>query len=450
MKSFGAWTALALIILSVIAISSQAQDWPTRPIRIVVGFGPGGGTDIAARIVAEPLSKALGQPVVVENRVGAGGNTAAEQVAKGPKDGYTALMMSNAHAVAPAMNKSLRYESIADFAMVSLLGTAGLVLVTAPDFPAKDLKGVIAHVKANPGKLNFGSPGVGTTQHFSAEFMKQLAGLDILHVPYKSTPATITALIAGEVQLVIELIQTVQGQFQAGTLRAIAVTSPQRFPTVPDIPTFAESGLPGYDVTSWYGLAFPAGTPAAIVEKTNKAMRDLLATDTVRAQILKVGALVRSSTPDELRDHIASEIARWNERLETLGVPVVVNGSDHFPSFYSRESGLPAPRRLDGPAALARLLYATWQQLGLSTGISIANPIPEAEEIPAAEISTFIEEALGELAAQGISGQEVTPFLLKRIVERTGGRSLVANLALVRNNAATAALIAVEYAKLLQ
>ncbi len=138
------------------------------------------------------------------------------------------------------------------------------------------------------------------------------------------------------------------------------------------------------------------------------------------------------------------------ERLETLGVPVVVNGSDHFPSFYSRESGLPAPRRLDGPAALARLLYATWQQLGLSTGISIANPIPEADEIPAAEISTFIEEALGELAAQGISGQEVTPFLLKRIVERTGGRSLVANLALVRNNAATAALIAVEYAKLLQ
>src|SRR5688572_28686610 len=155
-RLFAIRTAIAFVAL-LPAAASVGQDWPSRTIRIVVGFGAGGGTDIAARIVAEPLSKALGQPVVVENRVGAGGNTAAEQVAKGPKDGYTALMMSNAHAVAPAMNKSLRYESIADFAMVSLVGTAGLMLVTAPDFPAKDLKGVIAHVRANPGKLNFGS-----------------------------------------------------------------------------------------------------------------------------------------------------------------------------------------------------------------------------------------------------------------------------------------------------
>jgi len=303
--------ALALVALSIVVSSSHAQDWPTRPIRIVVGFGAGGGTDIAARIIAEPLSKALGQPVVVENRVGAGGNTAAEQVARSAKDGYTALMMSNAHVIAPAMNKSLRYDSVNDFQMVSMVGTAGLMLVTAPDFPAKDAKGLIAHARKNPGKLNFGSPGVGTTQHFASEFLKQMAGLDILHVPYKSTPATLTGLIAGETQMVIELIQTVQGQVQAGKLRAIGVTSPQRFPTVPDIPTLAETGLPGFDVTSWYGLAFPAGTPAPIVDKTNKAMRELLATDVVRAQIVKVGALPRSSTPEELRKHIASEIDRW-------------------------------------------------------------------------------------------------------------------------------------------
>ena len=303
--------ALALVALSIVVSSSHAQDWPTRPIRIVVGFGAGGGTDIAARIIAEPLSKALGQPVVVENRVGAGGNTAAEQVARSAKDGYTALMMSNAHVIAPAMNKSLRYDSVNDFQMVSMVGTAGLMLVTAPDFPAKDAKGLIAHARKNPGKLNFGSPGVGTTQHFSSEFLKQMAGLDILHVPYKSTPATLTGLIAGETQMVIELIQTVQGQVQAGKLRAIGVTSPQRFPTVPDIPTLAETGLPGFDVTSWYGLAFPAGTPAPIVDKTNKAMRELLATDVVRAQIVKVGALPRSSTPEELHKHIASEIDRW-------------------------------------------------------------------------------------------------------------------------------------------
>jgi tripartite-type tricarboxylate transporter receptor subunit TctC len=308
---FSVAAAFAVAALSVVSIPSHAQEWPNRPIRIIVGFGAGGGTDIAARIIAEHLSKSLGQPVVVENRVGGGGNTAAEAVARGPKDGYTALMMSNAHVIAPAMYKSLRYDSVKDFEMVSMVGTAGLMLVTAPDFPAKDVKGLVAHAKKNPGKLNFGSPGVGTTQHFAVEFLKQMAGLDIQHVPYKSTPATLTGLIGGETQMVIELIQTVQGQVQAGKMRAIGVTSPQRFPTVPDIPTLAETGLPGYDVTSWYGLAFAAGTPAAIVDKTNKAMREFLATDAVRAQITKVGALPKSSTPQELRAHIVSEIDRW-------------------------------------------------------------------------------------------------------------------------------------------
>jgi tripartite-type tricarboxylate transporter receptor subunit TctC len=201
-----------------------------------------------------------------------------------------------------------------------MVGTAGLVLVTTPSFPAKDLKEVITQAKANPGKLNFGSPGVGTTQHFAAEFMKQLAGLDIQHVPYRSTPAALTGLISNEVQLVIELIQPVQGQLQGGALKAIAVTSPERFPSVPEIPTFAESGLPGYDVTSWYGLSFPAGTPAPIVTKTNKAIGDALASENVRAQILKVGALVRSSTPDELKAHIADEITKWKNVRDKAGI----------------------------------------------------------------------------------------------------------------------------------
>jgi tripartite-type tricarboxylate transporter receptor subunit TctC len=322
MTSF-ARIALALVGLSISVLQPMplhAQDWPQKPIRIVVGFGAGGGTDIAARIIAQPLSEALGQPVVVENRVGAGGTTAAEAVAQSPKDGYTALMMSNAHAISAAMVSTLRYDPVDDFAMVSMVGTAGLVLVTAPDFAGKDLKGVIAQVKANPSKLNFGSPGVGTTQHFAAEYLKQLAGLDMLHVPYRTTPAAVTGLMGNEVQLVFELIQTVQGQVQAGALRAIAVTSPERFPTVPEIPTFAESGLPGFDVTSWYGLAFPAGTPPAILAKTNKAMRDLLASETVRAQILKVGALVRSSTPDELKSHIAVEITKWKGVRDKAGI----------------------------------------------------------------------------------------------------------------------------------
>jgi len=320
--AFAIRAALAAVVISIVGLplSLFAQDWPRQPIRIVVGFGAGGGTDIAARIVAQPLSELLGQPVVVENRVGGGGTTAAEAVARAPKDGYTALMMSNAHAVSAAVYKTLRYDPIADFQMVSMVGTAGLVLVTTPSFPAKDLKEVIAQAKSNPGKLNFGSPGVGTTQHFAAEYMKQLAGLDIQHVPYRSTPAALTGLIVGEVQLVVELVQTVQAQIQAGTLRAIAVTSPQRFPAVPDIPTFAESGLPGYDVTSWYGLSFPAGTPSGIVERTNTAMRSLLATEAVRTQILKVGALVRSSTPDELKAHIAEEITKWKAVREKANI----------------------------------------------------------------------------------------------------------------------------------
>jgi tripartite-type tricarboxylate transporter receptor subunit TctC len=313
----------ATFIALAIAASSaplSAQDWPQKPIRIVVGFGAGGGTDIAARIVAQPLSEMFGQPVVVENKPGAGGTTAAEQVARSPKDGTTALMMSNAHAISAVMYKTLRYDSVADFQMVSMVGTAGLVLVTAPDFPANDLKGVIAYAKANPGKLNYGSPGVGTTQHFAAELLRQLAGLEMTHVPYRSTPAAVSALLSKDVQLVFELIQTVQGQIQSGTLKAIGVTSPQRFPSVPDIPTLAESGLPDYDVTSWYGLSFPAGTPDAIVTKVNKAMRDLLATETVRAQILKVGALVRSSTPEELKAHIAAEIVKWTRVRDTAGI----------------------------------------------------------------------------------------------------------------------------------
>jgi tripartite-type tricarboxylate transporter receptor subunit TctC len=318
---FSVRTAIALVALSILAPSSQAQDWPRQPIRIVVGFGAGGGTDIAARIVAQPLSEMLGQPVVVENRVGAGGTTAAEGVARAPKDGYTALMMSNAHAVAPAMYKVLRYDPIADFQMVSMVGTAGLVLVTAPDFPAKDLKSVLAYAKANPGKLNFGSPGVGTTQHFAAEYMKQLAGLEMQHVPYRSTPAAITALIAGEVQLVIELIQTVQGQFQSGALRAIAVTSPERFATVPGIPTFAESGLPGYDVTSWYGLAMAPDTPRPIVDKLNKAVAEALNRPAIRKQISDIGAQPKTSTPEELSQHIAAEVTKWQGVREKACIP---------------------------------------------------------------------------------------------------------------------------------
>lgn len=303
------------------ALPGAAQDYPTRTIRIVVGFGAGGGTDLAARIMAQALQEQLGQSVVVENKPGGGGAMAADMVAKSPKDGYTLLMMSNAHAVAPAVNKTLPFDSVKDFQMLSMVGTAGLAMVAAPDFPANDLKGAIAVLKANPEKFNYGTPGVGTTQQFAAELMGQMAGFKVTHIPYRSTPQVLAGLLSKDINYTLELIQTVVGQVRAGTLKAIAVTSPQRYPTLAEVPTFAESGLPGYDVTSWYGLSLAAGTPQPIVDKLNKALADALAKDSVKKQIVDVGAQPKSSTPEELSRHVATEIAKWQGVREKAGIP---------------------------------------------------------------------------------------------------------------------------------
>ncbi len=318
-RAFIALAALALSALGPAPVS--AQDWPTRTIKIIVGFGAGGGTDLAARIVAQPLQEILGQPVVVENRPSAGGIVGGDQVAKGQKDGYTLLMMSNAHAVSAAMYKTLPYDPVKDFQMLSLVATAGLVMITAPEFPASDVKGAIALLKADPDKYNFGSAGVGTTQQFAAELMNQMAGVKITHVPYRSTPAVITALLSKDIHYAFELIQVVSGQIQAKTLKAIAVTSPARYPSLAEVPTFAESGLPGYDVTSWYGLAMAPDTPRPIVDKLNKAVAEALNRPAIRKQISDIGAQPKTSTPEELSRHIAAEVAKWQGVREKAGIP---------------------------------------------------------------------------------------------------------------------------------
>jgi len=318
-------TRLTTMLLAAAALAvaapAGAQEWPARPIHIIVGAGVGGGTDIVTRIIAQPLSELLGQPVVVENKQGAGNIIAASSLVKAPKDGYTAYMMNNSHGVVATLFKNLPYDSVNDFAMVSLTGIAGLVLVTSPSFPANDVEGIIAAAKAAPGKYNFASPGVGTTQHFSGELFRQLAGVDIKHVPYRSTPAAITGLLANEVQLTFELVQPVLGQVGAGTLRAIAVTSPQRHPALPQVPTVMESGLPEFQVMSWYGLAVPAGTPRPIIDKMNKALHEVLGRAEVRKQLVDVGATAATSTPEELRQHIVNEIAKWSAVREKAGIP---------------------------------------------------------------------------------------------------------------------------------
>jgi tripartite-type tricarboxylate transporter receptor subunit TctC len=318
-RAFIALAALALLAPGLAPAS--AQDWPTRIIKIIVGFSAGGGTDLAARIVAQPLQEILGQPVVVENRPSVGGIIGGDQVAKGPKDGYTLLMMSNAHAVSAAMYKALPYDPVKDFQMLSLVATAGLVMITAPEFPASDVKGAIALLKADPDKYNFGSAGVGTTQQFAAELMNQMAGVKITHVPYRSTPAVITGLLSKDIHYAFELIQVVSGQIQAKTLKAIAVTSPARYPSLPEVPTFAESGLPGYDVTSWYGLAMAPDTPRPIVDKLNKAVAEALNRPAIRKQISDIGAQPKTSTPEELSRHIAAEVAKWQGVREKAGIP---------------------------------------------------------------------------------------------------------------------------------
>jgi tripartite-type tricarboxylate transporter receptor subunit TctC len=311
--------AAAAVALAVPA-GASAQEWPTRPIHVIVGAGPGGGTDIVTRIIAPPLGELLGQPIVVENKQGAGNIIAGEAVVKAPKDGYMAYMMNNAHGVSAAMYKHLPFDSVKDFAFVSLTGTAGLVLVVRPDFPAKNVAELIALAKREPGKLNFSSVGVGTTQHFSGELFRQLAGVDVRHIPYRGTPASVTALLGGQVDFTFELLQPVLGQVRAGALRALAVTSSTREPALPDLPTVAESGLPAFQVTSWYGLAFPAGTPQPIVDKMNKALHDVLARQDIQAQLLKVGATARSSTPGEMRAHVINEIAKWSAVREKAGI----------------------------------------------------------------------------------------------------------------------------------
>lgn len=311
---------LVAALLAVLTGQAAAQDWPQRPLRMLVGFGPGGGTDILARIVAPGMGAALGQPVVVENRPGAGGSIAANQVAKAAPDGYTLFMLNNGHVVSALMINPLPYDPVADFEPVSMVATMPLVILAGPRAGFGSLQGLIDVAKHNPGKLNLASVGIGSTQHFAAELLFSTAGISLVHVPYKGTPNAVAATIANETQLVLETLGPVIGQIRGGALNALAVTSGTRFPGLPDVPTVAEAGLPGYDVTTWYALVFPAKTPAAIVEKTRAALRTALAREDVQKQMQSAAFLPSQSTPAELAAHLKSEIARWGAVRDNAGI----------------------------------------------------------------------------------------------------------------------------------
>jgi tripartite-type tricarboxylate transporter receptor subunit TctC len=313
--------SLSAAVLLGGALDAVAQEWPQRSIRIVVAFGPGGGTDIVGRIIAQAMQDKLGQPVVIENRPGAAGTLGNEVVARADKDGYTLGIMTAGQIIAAVMNKSLRYDTLTAFDPVSQVATAGLIIVTRPDFPAGNVKELIAAAKANPGKISFASPGFGATQHFTGELFRQTSGVNILHVPFRTSPEAISAVLGKQVDVLFDTVSAVLGQVQSGQLKALAVTGKDRFPAVPNVPAAIESGLlPGYDVTTWYGFFAPRGTPPAVIAKLNKTLNEILADGAVQERLTKAGVVVRGSTPEAFGQHMADEYARWTAVREAAGI----------------------------------------------------------------------------------------------------------------------------------
>ena len=313
------------VVATFLALTSvrpaPAQDWQ-HAIRMIVSFGPGGGADIIGRILAESMQSKLGVPVIVENKPGAGGILGNDVVAKAAPDGYTLGIMTAGQIIAAVTRKSMPYDTNAAFDPVSQVATASLMIVTRPDFPAKNVKELIATAKADPGKIVFASPGFAATQHFAGELFKQIAGVNLLHVPYKTSPEAINAVIGKQADILFDTVSALLGQVKAGQLKALAVTGKDRFPAVADIPPASDSGvLPGYDVTTWYGVFAPQGTPAAVISKLNKVLNEALADDAVKNRLIAVGVLVKGSTPEAFGQFMLTEYQRWSAVREAAGIP---------------------------------------------------------------------------------------------------------------------------------
>jgi tripartite-type tricarboxylate transporter receptor subunit TctC len=311
---------LLLSILFLASFGAAAQDWPNRPIKMIVPFPPGGGTDTVARPLAAKLSELLGQQVVIDNRGGAGGTIGAAAAAKSPPDGYTVLLYSVHGAVAQSVYASLPYDIEKDLLPVTTAAIFPDVLVAANRVPAKTLAELIAFAKANPGKVNCGSAGTGTSRHLSCELFNLQAGVQATHVPYKGTGPATTALIAGEIDYIFEALGSASGQMRAGTIRPIAVTSAKRSPSFPDIPTAIESGLPSFEVTSWYGLWLPAGTPAPIVQKLRQAVVKAFEDPKLRETWFQLGAEIGGASSDEFRDLVRRDVVKWARVVKDAGV----------------------------------------------------------------------------------------------------------------------------------
>ena len=320
-RTFVLATVAAAGALSLAPLAAQAQAaFPSKPITIIVPFSAGGTTDILARVVGLHMGTDLGQPVVVDNRAGAGGNIGGQAAARAPADGYTLFMGTvGTHAINQSLYKKMPFDPIKDFAPLSRVAMVPNLLVVNPGQPYKSVKELIAYGKANPGKINFGSSGNGSSIHLSGELFKQMTGVDMQHVPYRGSAPAVSDLLGGQISVMFDNMPSAFQHVKGGKLRALAVTTAKRSPALPDVPTIAEAGVPGYEATSWFGLLAPAGTPAPIVAKLNAAILKALADPEVKKKLAEQGAESHGEKPEEFAAFIKSETAKWGKVVKESG-----------------------------------------------------------------------------------------------------------------------------------
>ena len=317
----GDWTRAVVFFLALsLAAPAISQQYPTRAVRLIVASSPGSGVDIVSRIVAQKLSAGLGQQVFVDNRAGAGANLGAEIAAKSPPDGYTLLMGTPAHAINVSMYSGLNYDHVRDFAPVSLVSTGQYIVIVHPSVPARTVKELIALAKARPGALAFGSAGPGNSTHLAGELFNSMAGTKMLHVPYKGSGPALVDLMSGQLQVMFANITAGLPHIRTQRVRALAVTGPKRSSQAPDLPTVAEVALPGYAVTSFFGVLVPAGSPAGVVARLNAEVVKAVRAADVQASLANEGAEAVGSTPEEFATYIRAEIPRWTAAVKTAGL----------------------------------------------------------------------------------------------------------------------------------
>jgi tripartite-type tricarboxylate transporter receptor subunit TctC len=314
---------LAAFAAVLVSSSVFSQDWPARPIKMLVGFAPGGGTDVVARLIGQKMGESLGQVVVVENRAGATGTIAAEAMARSAPDGYTILMGHvNSNAIAPMLFKKLSYDAITDFQPVTYVGYVPNILVVHPSVAAKSVSELVAEMKSQPGKMTYASSGIGSTQHLAGEMFQILTGTKLIHIPYKGSGQAITDLLAGQVQMNFDTMPPVLPHIQAGKIRALAISTPSRLAQLPDLPTFNEVGITGFDVTNWYGVFAPARTPKDIVNRLsleiNKAMND----PGVREKLVAIGTQLGGGTPADFEAFLRAELAKYGKLAKDAKISV--------------------------------------------------------------------------------------------------------------------------------